>query len=118
MLMWTLLMCAKSSTKKAVEWTIAAFFAAIGFILAMGIVLAVYAALYFGADLTSTVITVLILIILIYVVFFIANAFSKKSGDATSAAAYAGIGFTIGLIVISIILAYFDIASSLTIGTQ
>lgn len=107
----------KSSTKKAGEMIGIGICTGIGFMLAAVMIVVAYGALMLGADLTSTLTVLIILIILMYVVFAIANAYSKKYGNATTFAIFMGVGFTIGLIIITLVLAYFNIASSITIGS-
>lgn len=116
--MMLILGCAakKSSTEKAADWVGAGLVMGIAFVLAVAMVVVAYGALVLGADWTSTLITLIILIIITYVIFFLIDAFSKKTGQKYTAGFFGGIGFTIGLIIITLILSYWDIASSVTIS--
>ena len=89
----------------------------LGFVFGLALFLLLYGWYLAGyTDTTSLLITAILLIIVIYVILYIAYWMGNKYGMAYEKAVYMGIGFTIALIIASIILGYLGLTAPITVG--
>jgi hypothetical protein len=89
----------------------------LGFVFGLALFLLLYGWYLAGyTDTTALLTTAILLIIVIYVILYIAYWMGSKYGMAYEKAVYMGIGFTIALIVASIILGYLGLATPIAVG--
>ena len=89
----------------------------LGFILGLALFLLLYNWYIVGfADSTTVLTTGIILVIVMYVIFVFAYQLGKKYGLAYQKAIYVGIGFTIALIIATILLGYLGMSASVSVS--
>ena len=91
----------------------------VGFILGLALFLLLYNWYLVGfADSTAVLTTGIILVIIMYVALLFAYKLGKKYGLHYQKAIFLGIGFTIALIIATIILGYLNMSASVSVGAM
>ena len=89
----------------------------VGFILGLALFLLLYNWYLVGfADYTAVLTTGIILVIVMYVILLFAYKLGKKYGLGYQKAIFVGIGFTIALIIATLILGYLGMSASVSVG--
>lgn len=89
----------------------------VGFVLGLVLFGVLYAWYLSGfADSTSVLTTAIILIIIIYVVWYVFVIWAKKYGYTYQRALWLGIGFTIALIIVSLLVGWLGLSASVSVS--
>ena len=92
-------------------------FAVIGFVLGLALFLLLYNWYLVGfADSTTVLTTGVILALIMYVIVIFAYKLGQKYGHASQKAIFYGIGFTIALIIATVILGWLSMSASVTVS--